>query len=475
MYMEWLRAAIPQRNNRLPTDVWQARQRWLRGVLWGHVVVIAVFAAARGHTDPEDALALLVPALFAGLGQARRGSPRIQSLIVALGLLASSAVLVHVWDGHVEAYFHPLLVLVLLVLYEDWSLLVLAVMFVVAGHIVRAPAWEAAATHTLFVVLAGAGGIVAGWLNANLRDEAREATQRFRSSFDSAPIGMAVVSRTGSFIDVNASLAEIVGHSRAALLELSLQEITLPEDRDNDAHLVRQMLAGDRRTSQRQKRFLHAHGHTIWVNLSLSFVPGGKGTPEHFIAQIEDVTDRQRALDQLQHLADHDALTGLLNRRRLENAIEQQIALAERYDQRGCLVLLDLDGFKATNDSLGHAVGDELLRNVGDLLRGRVRRSDIVARLGGDEFAILLPQASGEQARRVAEGIGRAIRERVHITGGREVRTTASFGITAIEADDTASRVLLHADQAMYRVKEGGRDGIAIAGSPPPPERTDSG
>jgi diguanylate cyclase (GGDEF)-like protein/PAS domain S-box-containing protein len=282
---------------------------------------------------------------------------------------------------------------------------------------------------------------------------------------------MAIVSLNGHLIDVNEALCEIVGRTREAVVGLRLQDLTHEADRDTDAHLVRQVLEGNRRTSQLQKRFLHADGHDVWVNLSLSFVPGTKGSPDYFIAQIEDVTERKRTLDQLQHLADHDPLTGLLNRRRLESALGQQVALAERYGQRGCLVLLDLDDFKSTNDSLGHGVGDELLKNIADVLRSRVRRSDLVARLGGDEFAILLPQANREQARRVAEGIAKAIRERVHITAGHELRTTASFGVSTIESGDVPGRVLLRADQALYQVKQRGRDGVAVAPPPLPPAR----
>jgi diguanylate cyclase (GGDEF)-like protein len=126
-------------------------------------------------------------------------------------------------------------------------------------------------------------------------------------------------------------------------------------------------------------------------------------------------------------------------------------------------VLLDLDDFKSTNDSLGHGVGDELLKTIAEVLRSRVRRSDLVARLGGDEFAILLPLAGREQARLVAEGIAKAIRERIHITAGHELRTTASFGVAAIESGDVPDRVLLRADQALYEVKARGRDGVAVA------------
>jgi diguanylate cyclase (GGDEF)-like protein/PAS domain S-box-containing protein len=453
--------------------VWRQRHRWLVGVLWAHVAALAVFGAARGTALASLALLLLPIVVAAFAGRLRPLSPRVQELLVALGLLSAAAVLVRLWGGQSEAQAGWFVVLAALMLYEDWSLLALAIVFVLSHAIVRGGAWEPTGVPALFVAIVGAGGIVAARCNAALRKEAREATQRFHSSFDSAPIGMAIVCLRGRFVDVNAALCEIVGHSRETLLASSLQELTLPADLDIDAHLFRQMLAGGRRTSQCRKRFVHAGGHVIWVDVSLSFVHGGPGTPDHFIAQLEDVTERQRSIDQLQHLADHDALTGLLNRRRLEHEIEQQVALVERYDSHACLVLLDLDDFKSTNDSLGHAVGDELLQNVAEVLRGRVRRSDLVARLGGDEFAILLPQADVEHGRKVAEAVARAIRERVSITAGREVRMTASFGVSSIEPDDTPSRVLLRADRAMYAVKQHGRDGVEVSPPRPAPEPRD--
>ena len=128
--------------------------------------------------------------------------------------------------------------------------------------------------------------------------------------------------------------------------------------------------------------------------------------------------------------------------------------------------MLDLDDFKSINDSLGHGAGDELLKGIGDVLRERVRRSDMVARVGGDEFAILLPQASREQAMRVAEAVGRAIRDRLCISAGHELHTTASIGVAAVDPDDTPDSVLLRADQAMYGAKEAGRDAVVLAGPP---------
>ncbi|HWC26547.1 MAG TPA: diguanylate cyclase, partial [Solirubrobacteraceae bacterium] len=429
----------------LPDDVWDERQRRLRAILWAHVVALAALAAARAQ--PAAALlpyaaAVAAPAALAHLRALPR---RLRATVVALGLLAGSLGFVELSDGATAAWSHPFLALALLALYEDAALVLLAVAAVAAAQLVAALAGEPGAAYTAVVALVGAVAIVAARLNARLRDEAREAIDRFRSSFDSAPIGMAIVTLDHAFLDVNAALCEIVGHPRETVLRLGLRALTYEEDRGTDAHLVRQLREGSRRSFQRQQRFVHADGHLLWVNVSLSFVPGTAGSPDYFIAQVEDVTERQRTLDQLQHLADHDALTGLLNRRRLEHELAQQLALAERYGHRACLILLDLDDFKSTNDSFGHSVGDELLKDVADALRSRVRRSDFVARLGGDEFAILLPRATREQARRVAEGIAKTIRERVYITGGQELRTTASFGIAAIEPGDAPRRVLVRA------------------------------
>jgi diguanylate cyclase (GGDEF)-like protein/PAS domain S-box-containing protein len=455
----------------LTDEVWDERQRWLCAILWGHALALGLIGALLDKPLGTIATYVLAVAALAAAAHLPTLNRSLQSALVTVGLLVASVGLVALWDGATAAWSHPFLVLALLTLYEDAALLLLAVAVVVATHILSDRAGEPSAGHLVFIVLVGAAGIVAGWLNGSLRDEARDATQRFRSSFDSAPIGMAIVSLNGDFIDVNAALCEIVGHRRETVLGLSLRELTYEEDRDADAHIVRQVLKGDRRTAQRQKRFLHAEGHLVWVNVSLSYVTGTPGSPDYFIAQIEDVTERKRTFDQLQHLADHDPLTGLLNRRRLESELAHQVALAERYGHRACLLLLDLDNFKSTNDSLGHGVGDELLKNIAEVLRSRVRRSDLVARLGGDEFAILLPLASREQARLVAEGMARAIRERIHITAGHELRTTASFGVSTIEPGDGPDRVLLRADQALYQVKVRGRDGVAVAPPPLPPGR----
>jgi diguanylate cyclase (GGDEF)-like protein/PAS domain S-box-containing protein len=458
----------------LPGEVWHERHRWLLGILWLHVLVLGVYAAVHGHLAGSAGPFAVPAAAFAVSASLPIAWPKIMptrmcSLCVAVGLLSASVALDQVWGGPAEAAFHCSLVIVLLMLYEDRAVLTLAVAFIAAQFAVRGVPLDTGLVHTGFVAAVALTALVVVRLNANLRADAQEATLRFRSSFDQAPIGMAVVSPEGRFIDVNSALCDIVGYSRESLLARSIQNITLPEDLEQDGDLVRQMLRSHKRMSQRHMRFLHADGSAVWISLSLSLVTGGEEMPDHFIVQVEDITERKRGEERLQHLADHDPLTGLMNRRRLEEEIAQQIRLAGRYRRQACLIMLDLDDFKPINDSVGHAAGDELLKGIGEVLRERVRRSDMVARLGGDEFAVLLPQASRQQAARVAEAIGRAIRDRVCITEGIELHTTASMGVAAIEPDDSPGRVLLRADQAMYAAKDAGRDGVIVAGPPLPP------
>jgi diguanylate cyclase (GGDEF)-like protein/PAS domain S-box-containing protein len=177
---------------------------------------------------------------------------------------------------------------------------------------------------------------------------------------------------------------------------------------------------------------------------------------------FRDVTDRERIQSQLRHLADHDVLTGLLNRRRFEEELERQVAHEARYGTGGAVLILDLDDFKDVNDTLGHRTGDALISSVAGLLADRLRESDVLARLGGDEFAVLLPTANTEQARLTATALLEAVRRHRLLVGGRNVRITTSIGGSMVgEAGaTTAEDLMVRADVAMYEAKESGRDRV---------------
>jgi diguanylate cyclase (GGDEF)-like protein len=159
------------------------------------------------------------------------------------------------------------------------------------------------------------------------------------------------------------------------------------------------------------------------------------------------------------HQATHDPLTGLWNRRRFEEELVRTVGRAHRYGVGASLLVLDLDGFKAVNDTLGHHVGDELIKAVGGAIQRRVRSTDGVARLGGDEFAVLLVHVDPEEASAIAESVAEAVRTATVVAGDAVVSATTSIGIAHIDRDSGDHQdVLISADRAMYAAKAAGRD-----------------
>ena len=310
--------------------------------------------------------------------------------------------------------------------------------------------------------------VVASIRDITARMEAEEslrlAEERFRGAFDQAPIGMALVATDGRFVRVNHALCELVGFSESQLLERDFADITHADDLDADQRYVERMLSGEIRTYQMQKRYIHASGDAIWVNLSVSLVRDNQDRPLHFIAQIQDISERRDLEAQLRHLADHDPLTGLLNRRGLEAAVSLAISRLARNGGSGALIVVDLDHFKSVNDTLGHGAGDELIIAAADLLKDRLRARDTVARLGGDEFAVVLPEASPAAATRVAETIVTAIRQQsLCLAGQPHQRITASVGVAILAPGIVnVEDALVAADLAMYDAKEAGRDRVAV-------------
>jgi diguanylate cyclase (GGDEF)-like protein/PAS domain S-box-containing protein len=286
----------------------------------------------------------------------------------------------------------------------------------------------------------------------------REAEQRFEIAFDRAPIGMALIGVGGSVERVNAALSTITGRSAEELAALRHEELLHPDDEELAAEAFASLLADDGMATE--LRIVHADGHPVWVSLRATIVRDDDGTPVHVLVQVQDVTERRRLEDQLRHLADHDALTGLLNRRGIDRALAQHVARGRRYGAEGALLVLDLDGFKTVNDTLGHAAGDELIVTCADALRNRLRETDILARLGGDEFAVLLPAEGEAEALIVAEAIVNVIRE---VTG-----VTASVGVTPFGDEPTTTSALDRADMAMYAAKQAGRDRYEFTPGPLP-------
>ena len=179
---------------------------------------------------------------------------------------------------------------------------------------------------------------------------------------------------------------------------------------------------------------------------------------------FHDLTRQKRSERELERLANHDGLTGLLNRRRFEHELKCSIAELGSNARSVALLLLDVDNFKYINDTLGHGAGDELIKGVAALLGGRLREADVIARLGGDEFAILLRDTDETNANRVGVDLLGSIRSHRFTVGSQRISMTASIGATILEDPSLeVSQALADADLAMYEVKRHGRDGISVS------------
>ncbi len=284
--------------------------------------------------------------------------------------------------------------------------------------------------------------------------ELREARERFERAFEDAPIGMALIGIEGRWLRVNHRVCEITGYAAEELLGRTFQEITHPDDLEADLEHVQALLEGQIREYQMEKRYIRADGSEVWIMLSVSLVRDAGGDPLHFIAQIEDISERKRMEKRLQWLADSDALTGVRNRRLLEQELFVAVKRCQRYGEHAALLLLDLDDLKVINDTHGHKVGDDVLRAVARAIEGRVRGSDSIARLGGDEFAVLMSHADRSAAEALVGELAQAISECEVRAGGQTIRPSASIGYALIDedtADDEA--VLIEADRSMYATK----------------------
>lgn len=300
-------------------------------------------------------------------------------------------------------------------------------------------------------------------MSNNLSDKDLDREQ-FRLAFDHAPIGIALVSPAGAFLRVNTAFCELVGYEEAELTHKTFQEITYAEDLDLDLEHVREVLAGERRAYEMEKRYVHKDGHIVWVLLSVALVRDDAGEPVHFISQVQDISERKELEERLVFLADHDEMTGLANRRRFREEVERGVSYAERYGHEAAMLLLDLDNFKHVNDTLGHHVGDRLLIEVARRLRRRLRRTDLLGRIGGDEFAVLLPQAERPQAERVAREVLAAVIVEPYWIDGREISARASLGVALFkpDAEIDPEGLQVRADAAMYEAKRSGGNGISV-------------
>ena len=298
----------------------------------------------------------------------------------------------------------------------------------------------------------------------------KEAEERFRRAFEDSAVGMAVVGVEGEkanlIIQANESLAGIVGVSVDELVGTqTLRDLADPEDVERIAGGMRALAQGETALFRCEFRIRRPDGGRVWVDLTTSLVRDESGRPLYWLSQVIDIDVRKLAAEQLQYLADHDALSGVFNRRRFEQELERELGHAAARGGQGAVLLLDVDRFKDINDTLGHAVGDAVISRLGETFSNRLRTMDVVARLGGDEFAVLLRRVGADDAMDVASGLRELAVERlsdIPLDGVGKV--TLSVGVATFGEDQdvpTPDELLNRADHAMYAAKRAGGNRVS--------------
>jgi diguanylate cyclase (GGDEF)-like protein/PAS domain S-box-containing protein len=259
---------------------------------------------------------------------------------------------------------------------------------------------------------------------------------------------------------VNPAIERIHGRATGEFLEDPT--LWLKVVHPGDAQMVRDWLGaltpGSGATSQ-QYRILREDGGVRWIEDRARLVLDAGGVPVRIDGVATDVTERKNHDAQMAYLANHDDLTGLPNRNLLNDRIALALAQARRGGRPLAVLFLDLDGFKFINDSFGHTTGDALLKVVAERLHKAVREGDTVARLGGDEFVVMLPDADSEAAAQVAAHLIAALARPLPVDD-RKLHVSTSIGVSVFPKDGHSGEMLLkHADVAMYRAKELGRNG----------------
>ncbi|MCZ2858862.1 GGDEF domain-containing protein [Blastococcus sp. VKM Ac-2987] len=277
-----------------------------------------------------------------------------------------------------------------------------------------------------------------------------------RSAFANAPMGIALTTPGGLLVDVNPALVEMVGRSAEELHGRSVMDLVHPDavPAAQEAHAT--LTARPDRPMRHETRLTRADGSDVPVQITASWVAETDGQAAHLVLIMEDITERKALEAQLVHRSLHDPLTGLPNRLLFHDRLRHALDRGHRENTPTCVLIIDLDGFKAINDELGHPMGDRVLVSFAERLGSVLRASDTAARLGGDEFSIVCENTERADAEALADRLRTTVTEPLDLDGTR-VPVGISIGIgTALggeEPGDVDERVVRAADDDMYADK----------------------
>jgi diguanylate cyclase (GGDEF)-like protein len=518
------RAVLPQ-GNTLPHDVWLHRHRWLVSLLAAQGVGMIIYALVQGfpllHSIQEGGVLIA----FAIAAWVARDHQRVAGVVCSIGLISTSAILVHVSGGLIEAHFHFFVMIILLTLYEDWIPFLIAAAYVLIHHGVMgaispgsvynhpdaiAHPFKWAIIHAVFVTGAGAAAVVAWRLNETYRAETGEAlelSERVRELAERRAAAQLAVAELGEqalgATDLD-DLFDEAAETVATVLQVEMAGLSewIPED-DEFVILAevgmdavgtryagkggslsgytlltgRSAVVADWSTEDRFERpaivdtlgassavnvLVKQRGKSFGVLIAASRDLHSFDADEvSFVQAVANVLsaaiDRVEAEGEMRHQGLHDPLTGLPNRVLFVDRLDQALAQAKRSGGPVGVLFCDVDQFKLVNDSLGHDIGDELLRAVTQRFSELLRPGDTLARFGSDEFGVLVaPIGSVREVTRIAERVAAALAS-PFVIAENEHFVTASTGIAIGDGTESAGALIRDAELAMRRAKERGR------------------
>jgi diguanylate cyclase (GGDEF)-like protein len=471
-----VRAILPSGSTITP-ESWGRRHRAILVILWLHVPTLFVLGLMQGYGPLHPFLETAVVAIFAAAASVKGLSRDARASFATLGLVSSSAILVHLTGGLIEMHFHFFVMVAVVALYQSWYPFLLAIGFVLLHHGVigaidsssvynhpealRSP-WTWASVHAMFIAAESVAALTTWKLNELSLDSERTA----RTALEVAIVDLSeaqALTHIGSWdwdvasgrIEWSDELFRICGvpSDFEPTYDKFMAMVPIPERGKLQDILERALATGEGFESE--TRLIRPDGTVRLVQAAGRLMTDREGRAGRLVGTAQDITERKQLEEKVTHQAFHDSLTGLPNRALFIDRVEHARARQARNVSAMGVLFVDLDDFKTVNDTKGHLAGDALLQEVGQRIAGVLRSADTIARLGGDEFAILLEDLQGtEEATGVADRILQTISS-VMSVGENDVSVSASVGIV-IESTPGArasDELLRDADIAMYAAK----------------------
>ena len=289
-----------------------------------------------------------------------------------------------------------------------------------------------------------------------LEDSVRELQRKadeYQAIVQTTSDGFNMSDAHGRILEVNGSFCKMIGYSAKELVTMNISDIEAVENPEMVAeHIDKIIKAGSDSFISRHKC---KNGTEIDVEVTITYLDEDGG---RFFSFVRDITERKKLERELVRAANYDSLTGVYNRKSIEEKIETEVERSRRYGSSFSLIMFDVDNFKSINDTLGHTVGDRVLKDIAEIVGQNIRTLDAVGRWGGEEFMILLSETQNSEAAIVAEKLRTALASH---RAGEVDNVTASFGIASSQAGDTVDTIFKRVDDFMYAAKNNGKNRIA--------------